>query len=118
MTSRAIHVELANTLSTESFLLAYQRFTAVRGHPRMVWSDPGTNFVGAKPVLKDLYAFLESQDKATLENYAVKNGTQFAGKCIQPILHIEMELRKLQCMLQRELLRVLRKGWTLLSVSY
>ena len=72
MASRAIHVELANTLSTESFLLAYQRFTAVRGHPRKVWSDPGTNFIGAKPVLKDLYAFLESQDKATLEEYAVK----------------------------------------------
>lgn len=80
MASRAIHVELANTLSTESFLLAYQRFTAVRGHPRKVWSDPGTNFIGAKPVLKDLYAFLESQNKATLEEYAVKNGTQFAWK--------------------------------------
>lgn len=33
MSSRAIHVELANTLTTKSFLLAYQRFTSVRGHP-------------------------------------------------------------------------------------
>lgn len=80
MASRAIHTELANTLSTESFLLAYQRFTALRGHPRKVWSDPGTNFIGAKPVLKDLYGFLESQDKGTLEEYAVKNGTQFVWK--------------------------------------
>lgn len=77
MASRAIHTELANTLFTESFLLAYQRFTAIRGHPRQVWSYPETNFIGAKPVLKDLNTFLESQDYGTMEEYAVKNGTQF-----------------------------------------
>ncbi|XP_023808028.1 uncharacterized protein LOC111946916 [Oryzias latipes] len=47
MASRAIHAEIANDLSTEGFLMAYQRFTAIRGHPRKIWSDPGTNFVGA-----------------------------------------------------------------------
>ena len=47
MASRAIHTDLVNAQSTESFLLAYQRFTALRGHPRKIWSDPGTNFVGA-----------------------------------------------------------------------
>ncbi|TKS65757.1 hypothetical protein D9C73_028022 [Collichthys lucidus] len=80
MSSRAIHAELANTLSTESFLLAYQRFTALRGHPLKVWSDPGTNFVGARPVLAELYAFLGDQNKETLEEFAVKHGTEWTWK--------------------------------------
>lgn len=80
MSSRAIHTELANTLSTESFLLAYQRFTAVRGHPRKIWSDSGTNFVGAKPILKDMYTYLRGQDKESLEEYAAKNSTHWSWK--------------------------------------
>lgn len=36
MASRAIHTELANTMSTESFRMAYQRFTAIRGHPKKI----------------------------------------------------------------------------------
>ncbi|XP_023810653.1 uncharacterized protein LOC105357885 [Oryzias latipes] len=80
MSSRAIHVELANTLSTESFLLAYQRFTAVRGHPRKIWSDSGTNFIGAKPILKDMYSFLREQNEASLEEYATRNGTHWTWK--------------------------------------
>ncbi|KAK7944841.1 hypothetical protein WMY93_000569 [Mugilogobius chulae] len=80
MSSRAIHVELASALSTESFLLAYQRFAAVRGHPQKIWSDPGTNFIGAKPILKDMYSFLREQDKASLEEYATRNGTHWTWK--------------------------------------
>ena len=78
MWSRAIHVELANSLSTESFLLAYQRFTSVRGHPKKVWSDPGTNFIGAKPVLAELYNFLQKQDKEALVEMATVNGTSWS----------------------------------------
>ncbi|XP_058477623.1 uncharacterized protein LOC131448851 [Solea solea] len=79
MASRAIHTELANTLSTESFLMAYQRFTAIRGHPRKMWSDPGTNFIGAKPVLEELYRVLDL-DKANLEETAARNGTEWQWK--------------------------------------
>ena len=80
MSSRAVHAELASTLSTESFLLAYQRFTSLRGHPLKVWSDPGTNFVGARPVLAELYAFLGEQNKETLEEFAAKHGTEWTWK--------------------------------------
>lgn len=72
MASRAIHTELVNNLSTEGFLMAYQKFTAIRGHPRKIWSDPGTNFIGAKPVLEELYRVLDSLDKTHLEETAVK----------------------------------------------
>ncbi|KAK5862062.1 hypothetical protein PBY51_017494 [Eleginops maclovinus] len=82
MASRALHIDLASSLSTESFLMAYQRFAAIRGHPLKVWSDPGTNFVGARSLLEDLYTFLQSQDTASLEEYAVKNGTSWTWKVL------------------------------------
>ncbi|KAK7901408.1 hypothetical protein WMY93_018177 [Mugilogobius chulae] len=62
--------------------MAYQRFTALRGHPQKVWSDPGTNFIGAKTVLKDLYEFLQTQDKTSIEEYAVRNSTNWAWKVL------------------------------------
>lgn len=82
MASRALHVELATSMSTESFLMTYQRFTAIRGHPLKVWSDPGTNFIGARSLLEDLYAFLRGQDTGRLEEYAVKNGTSWTWKVL------------------------------------
>nr|XP_017209463.2 uncharacterized protein LOC108181536 [Danio rerio] len=80
MSSRAIHTELVNSQSTEGFLLAFQRFAAIRGYPRKIFSDPGTNFIGARPVLQDLYQFLEGIDKSTLEETAVKHGTEWIWK--------------------------------------
>ena len=80
MASRAIHAELVNAMSTEAFLLAYQRFTAIRGHPRKIWSDPGTNFIGAKTVLEDMYSYLNKLDKPAIEKAAAENGTTFHWK--------------------------------------
>ncbi|XP_063074175.1 uncharacterized protein LOC134464728 [Engraulis encrasicolus] len=82
MSSRAVHLELSNTLSTESFLFAYQRFTSIRGHPQKIWSDPGTNFVGAKPVLQDMYAYLNQHNPEALEEYAAKSGTCWMWKIL------------------------------------
>lgn len=75
MASRAVHVDLVDTMSTESFLMTYQRFTAIREHPRKIWSDPGTNFIGAKSVLRELYQFLDSQDKGAIEEMSAQKGT-------------------------------------------
>ncbi len=80
MVSRAIHADVVSDQSTEGFLLSYKRFTALRGHPKKVWSDPGSNFVGAKSALKDLYEFLERVEKPKLEEEAVKHGTEWVWK--------------------------------------
>ena len=47
LASRAIHLEVANSLSTDLFLNAYRRFVACRGPLRQLRSDQGSNFVGA-----------------------------------------------------------------------
>ncbi|XP_032410348.1 uncharacterized protein LOC116714123 isoform X3 [Xiphophorus hellerii] len=80
MSSRAIHTDLVSDQSSEGFLLAYQRFTALRGHPRKLWSDGGKNFIGAKPVLVDLYLFLDRLNKEQIQHEALEHGTEWSWK--------------------------------------
>ncbi|XP_058833270.1 uncharacterized protein LOC131691086 [Topomyia yanbarensis] len=47
LATRAIHLEMANDLSTDSCKKAIRRFIARRGAPVEIFSDRGTNFIGA-----------------------------------------------------------------------
>lgn len=51
---RAVHLELVNSLSTDTFLLALRRFIARRGRPVTIYSDNATNFRGASRELNEL----------------------------------------------------------------
>jgi len=53
-TTRAFHLELVSSLSTDAFLAAFKRFVSRRGLPSHIHSDCGTNFVGASRELKSL----------------------------------------------------------------
>ena len=52
LTMRAIHIEMSQDLSIDSFLLAFTRFVSRRGAPTEVYSDSGTNFRGAEREVK------------------------------------------------------------------
>ena len=56
---KAIHLELVTELTTEAFITTFRRFIARRGCPTDVFSDHGTNFVGADRQLTELQEFLE-----------------------------------------------------------
>ena len=53
LTTRAVHIELAHSLTTDSFVNALRRFVSRRGEVREIRSDNGTNFVGAERELRE-----------------------------------------------------------------
>lgn len=52
LSTRAIHIEMAFSLDTDSFINCLERYMARRGQPKRIRSDNGSNFVGAKAELK------------------------------------------------------------------
>ncbi|XP_026464750.1 uncharacterized protein LOC113376024 [Ctenocephalides felis] len=67
--TKAIHIELVSDLTAECFLAALRRFTARRGKPSDIFSDNGTNFVGANSELNELSKFLQNKSiKSTITN--------------------------------------------------
>ncbi|XP_043505325.1 uncharacterized protein LOC122526181 [Polistes fuscatus] len=71
MCIKAVHLELIRDLTTDAFLAAFRLFTESRAIPSHVYSDNGTNFVGANNHLKDLYAIIESDEcKTKIHNFA------------------------------------------------
>ncbi|KAL4009046.1 hypothetical protein ACER0C_002898 [Sarotherodon galilaeus] len=47
MSTRAVHIELIETMSADSFINALRRLFSIRGPAKFLRSDRGTNFVGA-----------------------------------------------------------------------
>ncbi|XP_066260797.1 uncharacterized protein [Euwallacea similis] len=74
--TKALHLELVSDLSSESFLLAFRRFVARRGRPSHVYSDNGTNFVGANRELSELGSFLIKESRNLVDSCA-REGVQW-----------------------------------------
>lgn len=60
LSTKAIHLEAVTDLSTNAFLAALKRFISRRGLCSELWSDHGTNFVGAD---REIRKHLPSQHK-------------------------------------------------------
>lgn len=67
LTTKAIHLELAQDLSTNAFIAAFRRFVGRRGIPNHMYSDRGTNFIGASNELPSLWF-----DEKTMESQTIQ----------------------------------------------
>lgn len=78
LTTRGIHVELASSLTTNSALMALTRFMNLRGVPKKVFSDHGSNFVGADNELKE---FIQNLDNETIQDKMSIRGVEWKFNC-------------------------------------
>ncbi|KAF4514244.1 UNVERIFIED_CONTAM: hypothetical protein B566_EDAN019533 [Ephemera danica] len=69
--TRAVHIEIAQSMNTDSFIMALTRFINRRGSPEVIFSDNGSNFVGAERELKRVLNSLEHRKIAN--NLLVRN---------------------------------------------
>ena len=58
---KAVHLELVSDLTTEAFIAALRCFIARHGKPTLIWSDHGSNFVGADREIQEIFKFLKRQ---------------------------------------------------------
>lgn len=73
LTTRAMHLEVVSSLSTEAFLLAFKRFISRKLLPRHMYSDRGTNFIGAKNELPRLFQDARSEQSKELREALIKD---------------------------------------------
>lgn len=60
LVTKAVHLELVTSLTTDAFLAVLKRYVGRRGKPISISSDNATNFRGAAYELRELYKFLNS----------------------------------------------------------
>lgn len=74
LTTRAVYLDMAKSLSAEDFLLVYRRFEAMNMRPKTIHSDNGTNFVrGEKELLAEIKQLCSNTNELHehLENHGV-----------------------------------------------
>jgi len=54
LSTRAMHLEVSHSLTTDSFICSLRRFVSRRGNVTTIVSDNGTNFVGAHRELREV----------------------------------------------------------------
>lgn len=75
MVSKAIHLEAVSDLSAQGFIAGFKRFVGRRGVVSDIWSDNGTNFVGAAKELRHLVAVEKSAVAVDIREWVGNNGT-------------------------------------------
>lgn len=71
---RAVHIEVAASLETDSFINTLRRFIARRGQVKELCSDNGTNFVGAD---RELKRSLEQWNQSQIHDELLQKGIKW-----------------------------------------
>lgn len=80
MATRAVHLEVAFGLDTDSFLIAFKSRASRKGRPEAMCSDNGTNFKGADTQLKVL---VSAVDKEKIKESAANRGIKWYYRGVQ-----------------------------------
>ena len=83
---KAVLLELTSDFTTEAFIASLRRFISQRGKPSLIWSDNGSNFMGASRELKELIEFLRNQKtRLTISKFCsvenIRTVEVYSGAC-------------------------------------
>lgn len=71
---RAVHIEVAHSLDTDSFIMALRRFISRRGQVKEIRSDNGTNLTGGE---KELREALKEWNQETIHNHLLQKNIKW-----------------------------------------
>ena len=72
---RAVHIEIVDSMSTESFLLALRRFVGRRGKPGMILSDNANQFKQGQEVIDRIWYNMSNDDQ--VQSYVAHEGIEW-----------------------------------------
>jgi hypothetical protein len=72
--TRAVHIEVAHSMGTDSFIMVLTRSISRRGIPSDIYSDNGSNFIGAE---RELRSWIKSLDQSLISNKMLRQRIQW-----------------------------------------
>jgi len=72
---RAVHIEVAHNLDTDSFLKSFRRFVARRGSPELIRSDNGSNFESGE---RKLNHSIKEWNQEKIADFLLQRNVQWA----------------------------------------
>ncbi|XP_071053632.1 uncharacterized protein [Onthophagus taurus] len=100
----AIHLEISTDYTTSGFLAAYKRFSGRRGLCRCLYSDCGTNLIGADRELRSLFSAASKEwrhiagvlgDDGTQWRFNPPAAPHFGGKWEAGVRSVKTHLKKI-----------------------
>ena len=104
LTTRAFHVEVVLSMDTSSCVMGLKRFVSRRGTPAIIWSDNGTNLIGAE---KELHKAIEKWKTINISAELAHKGIKWRfnppiwerlvrslrGSCTPSSVHVASQMR-------------------------